>query len=123
MSKKGVHPKISINSASQRAPLNLNVNYVTVMMYTYQISYKTELLKSFYSMHFILDLLLTKLAYYVEFISCFFFSAWSKHVCLELTVAFNCNSMSTIIVLIVYIKFEELARLKLICFETVDDEY
>ena len=34
MSKKSEHPKISIHSASQRAPLNLNVNYVTVMKYT-----------------------------------------------------------------------------------------
>ena len=35
---------------------------------------------------------------------------------------FNYNSMSTIIVLIVSIKFEELTR-KNIGFETVDDEY
>ena len=54
--------KISIHSASQRVPLNLNVNYVTVMKYTctYQISYKTEIFKSFNSMHFYLDLLLIK---------------------------------------------------------------
>ena len=31
--------------------------------------------------------------------------------------------MSTIIVLIIYIKFEELSRKKNIGFETVDDEY
>ena len=51
MSKKSAHPKIAIHLASQRAPLNLNVNYVT-MKYTctYQLSYKTE----------ILDLLLVK---------------------------------------------------------------
>ena len=53
MSKKCAHPQISIHSVSQRAPLNLNVNYVSVMKYTctYQISYKTEISKSFYSMH------------------------------------------------------------------------
>ena len=47
-------------SASQRAPLNFNVNYETVMKYTcrYQISNKTEILKRFYSMQFHLDLLL-----------------------------------------------------------------
>ena len=62
MSKNNAHPKISIHSGSQRAPLNLNVNYVAVIMYTctYQISYKTEIFKSFYSMHFYLDLLLIK---------------------------------------------------------------
>ena len=62
MSKKFARPKISFHSASQRAPMNLNVNYVTVMKYTcaYQISYKTEILKSFHSMHFYLDLLLIK---------------------------------------------------------------
>ena len=62
MSKKVLIQKVSIHSASQRAPLNLNVNYVTVMKYTctYQISYKTELFKSFYSMHIYLDLLLIK---------------------------------------------------------------
>ena len=61
MSKK-VRVQILMHSASQRAPLNLNVNYVTVMKYTctYQISYKTEIFKSFYSMHFYLDLLLIK---------------------------------------------------------------
>ena len=69
------------------------------------MSYKTEIFKSFYSMHFYLDLVLI-----VEFISCLCFSAWSKQVCYELTVEFNCNSMSTIIVLIVLIKFEELTR-------------
>ena len=76
VSKKSAHPTISIHSASQRAPLNLNVNYVTVIKYTctYQISYKTDIFKSFYSMHFYLDLLLIKYAYYVEFISCFFSS-------------------------------------------------
>ena len=42
----------------------------------------------------------------------FCFSAWSKQVCYELTVEFNCNSMSTILVLIVSIKFEELTRKK-----------
>ena len=59
---KSAHPKISIHSASQRAPLNLNVNYVTLMKYTctYQISYKTEISKSFNSTHFYLDLLLIK---------------------------------------------------------------
>ena len=35
---------------------------------------------------------------------------------------FNCNSMSTIIVLIVSIKFEELTRKINIGFETVDDD-
>ena len=47
---KSAHPEISIQSASQRAPLNLNVNYITVMKYTctYQLSYKTEILKSFF---------------------------------------------------------------------------
>ena len=44
-------------------------------------------------------------------------------VCYELTVEFNCNSMSTLIVLIVSIKFEELTRKKNIGFETVDGEY
>ena len=73
MSKKSAHPKISIHLASQRPPLNLKVNYVTVITYTctYQISYKTEIFKNFYSLHFYLDLLLIKYAYYVEFISCF----------------------------------------------------
>ena len=49
------------------------MNYVTVMKYTctYQISYKTEIFETFYSMHFYLDLLLIKDAYFVEFISCF----------------------------------------------------
>ena len=53
---------MSVNSASQRAPLNLNVNYVNVMRYTciYQISYNTEIFKSSNSMHFYLDLLLIK---------------------------------------------------------------
>ena len=62
MSKKSAHPNISIHSVSQRAPLNLNVNYVTVMKYTctYQISYQAEIFKSFYSMHFNLDHLLIK---------------------------------------------------------------
>ena len=114
MSKKSAHPKISIHSASQRATLNLNVNYVTLMKYTctYQISYKTEILKSFNSIHFYLDFLLIKYDYYVEFISCLCFSAWSKQVCYVLTVEFSCNSMSTIIVLVVFIKFEELTRKK-----------
>ena len=42
--------------------MNLNVNYITVMKYpcTYQTSYKTEIFKNFYSMHFYLDLLLIK---------------------------------------------------------------
>ena len=59
---KSAHPEISIYSASQRASLNLNVNYITVMKYTctYQISYKTEIFKSFYSMHIYLDLMLIK---------------------------------------------------------------
>ena len=59
---KNAPTKISIHSTSQRASLNLNVNYVTVMNYTctYQISYKTEIFKSFNSMHFYLDLLLIK---------------------------------------------------------------
>ena len=62
MSKKSADPKISIHLASQTAPLNFNVNYVTVMKYTctYQSSYKTEIFKRFYSMHFYLDLLLIK---------------------------------------------------------------
>ena len=62
MSKKSAHPKTSIHSASQRASLNLNVNYVNVIKYTctYQISYKTEICKSFYSIHFNVDLLLIK---------------------------------------------------------------
>ena len=62
MSKKSVPPKTLIHSASQRAPLNLYVNYVTVIKYTctYQISYKTEIFKNFNSMHFYLDLLLIK---------------------------------------------------------------
>ena len=74
-------------------------------------------------MHFYLDLLLINLAYYVESLSCVCFSAGSKQVCYELTVEFSCNSMNTIIGLIVSIKFEELSRKKNICFETVDDEY
>ena len=76
MSKKSAHSKISIRSAAQRAPLNLNVNYVTVMKFTctYQISYKTEIFKSLYSMHFYLDLLLIEQAYYIEVVSCFCFS-------------------------------------------------
>ena len=47
--KKSAHPKISIHSAAQTAPLNLNVKYVTVIKYTcsYQISYKTEIFKNF----------------------------------------------------------------------------
>ena len=67
--------KISIHSASQREPLNFNVDYVTVMKYTcaYQISYKTEIFKSFYSMHIYFDILLIKYFYYVEFILCFYF--------------------------------------------------
>ena len=73
-------------------------------------------------MHFYLDLLLIKEAYYVEFISCFCSSAWSQQVCYELTVEFNCNSMSTIIVLIVSLKLEEFTRKKN-GFETVDGEY
>ena len=52
----------------------------------------------------------------------FFFSAWSKQIYFELTVEFNCDSMSTIIVFIVSIKFEELTR-KNVDFETIDDEY
>ena len=62
MSKKSAHQKISIHSASQRATLNLIVDYVTVVKYTctYQISYKTELFKSFYSMYVYLNLLLIK---------------------------------------------------------------
>ena len=116
MSNKSAHPKISIYSASQRAPLNLNVNYVTVMKYTCtcKISYKTEIFNSSYSMHFYLDLMLIKYAYYIEFILCLCFSAWSKKVCYELTVEFNCNSMSTVIVSIVSIKFEELTRKKIL---------
>ena len=92
--------------------MSVIVNYVAVIKYicTYQTSYKTELFKSFNSMHFYLYLLLIKTAYYLEFISCFCFSAWSKQVCYKLTVKFNCNSSSTIIVLIVSIKFEELIR-------------
>ena len=52
----------------------------------------------------------------------FCFSVWSKQVCYERTVEFNCNSMSTTIVLILSIKFEGLTR-KNTGFETVDDEY
>ena len=74
-------------------------------------------------MHFYLDLLLIKYAYYVESISCFCFSACSKQVYYELTVEFSCNSMNTIIVLIVPIKCEELTRKRTIGFATVDDEY
>ena len=98
--------------------MSLNVNYVTVMKYTctYQISYNTEIFKRFNSMHFYLDLLLIKEAYYVESISCFCFSAWYKQVCYKLTVEFSCNSMSTFIVLIESIKFEELTRKKIIGF-------
>ena len=40
-----------------------------------------------------------------------------------MTVEFNCNSMSTIIVLIVSIKFDALTRKKVIGFETVDNKY
>ena len=42
MSRKCPYQKISIHPALQSAPLNLNVNYVTVMKHTctYQISYK-----------------------------------------------------------------------------------
>ena len=53
----------------------------------------------------------------------FLLSAWAKQVCYELTLEFNCNCISTIIVLIVSIKFEELTRKKFIGFETVDDKY
>ena len=121
MSKKSAPPKISIHSASQRAPLNLNVNYVTVIKYTctYQISYKTEIFMSFNSMHFYLDLLLIKYAYHVESLSCFCFSAWSKQVCYELTVEFSCNSNIVLSVSINYKRCPE----KIIGFETVDDEY
>ena len=45
-----------------------------------------------------------------------------QQVCYELTVELNFNSMSTVIVLIVSIKFEELTRKKN-SFGTVDDEY
>ena len=64
MSKKSAHPKISVHSASQRAPLNLNVNYVTVMKYTcsYQISYKTVIFKSFNNMHFYFDLFVDQIS-------------------------------------------------------------
>ena len=68
-------------------------------------------------MHFYLDRLLIKKAYDVEVIS-LCFSAWAKQVCYALTVEFNCNSMSTIIILIVSIKFEELIRKENIGFET-----
>ena len=52
------------------------------------------------------------------------FSAWSKQVCYESTVEFNCNCMSTIIVLIVSIIFEELTRKKLLVLKQyVDGEY
>ena len=74
---------------------------------------KTEIFKSFYSMHFYLDLLLVKSGYYVEFMTYICFSAWSKHVSFYvMTVEFNCNSMSTKVVLIVSINFEELVRKK-----------
>ena len=52
----------------------------------------------------------------------FFLLAWSKQVCYELTVEFNCNSMSTFIVLILSIKFEDMTT-KHIGFEAVDDDY
>ena len=92
------------------------MNYVTVKKYTCtsQISYKSEIFKSFNSLHFYLDLLLIKCASFVEFISCFCFSAWSKQVCYELIVEFSVKSMSTIIALIVSIKIEELTRKKLL---------
>ena len=51
----------------------------------------------------------------------FCFSAWSKHVCYVMKVEFNCNFISTKIVLIVSINIKELTR-KTLCFETVDDE-
>ena len=51
----------------------------------------------------------------------FCYSAWSQQVCYELTVEFNCNFMSTIIVLIVSIKFEELTRKNNIGFETMNE--
>ena len=62
MSKKVLIQKFQFIQPHKEHPLNLNVNYVTVMKYTctYQISYKTEIFKSFYSMHFYLDLLLIK---------------------------------------------------------------
>ena len=114
MSKKSAHTKSSIHSASQRAPLNLNANYIIVNKYTciYQVSYKTEIFKSFYSMHFYFDLLLIHLAHYVEFISCFCFSAWYKQV-----FFMNWQWKSTVILWENYcfnlsIKFEELIRKK-----------
>ena len=90
-------------SASQRAPLNFNVNYITVVKYTctYQISYKAEIFNSFYNMHFYLDLLLVNKAYYIELMTYFCFWAWSKPVCYVMTVELNCNFISTKIVLIV----------------------
>ena len=51
----------------------------------------------------------------------FFFSAWSKQVCYELTVEFNCNSMSTIIVNCIQIR--RVDQKKSVGFETVDDKY
>ena len=42
MSKKLAHPIIPIHPASQRSPLNLNVNYVTVMKYTYTYEILTK---------------------------------------------------------------------------------
>ena len=115
ISKKGAHPKISIHSASQRASLNLDVNYATVIKYTcaYQISYKTEIFKSSYSMFILLGSLVDQISILCRIYIIFFcFSAWSKQVCYELTVEFSCNSMSVIIVLIVSIKFEKLTRKK-----------
>ena len=68
-------------------------------------------------MHFYLALLLIKLAYYVEYISCFRFSAWSQPICYELTVEFNFNSMSTVIVLIVSIKIWRDDKKKILVLE------
>ena len=60
--------------ASQRAPLNFNVIYVTVMKYTctYKINYKTGIfLRASIEC---LDLLLVKHVYYVEFMTYLFLS-------------------------------------------------
>ena len=54
MSKKSVHPKISIYSASQRASLNSNVKYITVM----SILVHTKILTRSFIACTLLDLLL-----------------------------------------------------------------
>ena len=43
MSRECAHPKISIHSVSQRAPLNSNVNYVTVIRILVHTKFLTRL--------------------------------------------------------------------------------